>query len=95
MHQACQTCFTDCTAQLLLTLSVSCAHFCAGVKSGTGIVDELILQKLNQWVKEMHMLCISKEDASEALGRAARQLDPGDLQQLQVGGSSTHALEAQ
>lgn len=41
------------------------------------------------------MLCISKEDASEALGRAARQLDPGDLQQLQVGGSSTHALEAQ
>lgn len=55
-----------------------------GVRSGTGIVDELLLQKIHRIVKELHHLCISQEGAAKVVSRMASKLDHGDFQQLQV-----------
>mmetsp|Transcript_22826 Transcript_22826/g.58107 ORF Transcript_22826/g.58107 Transcript_22826/m.58107 type:complete len:441 (-) Transcript_22826:118-1440(-) len=55
-----------------------------GVKSGTGMVDEIILRRVATWVAELHMLCISHETAADALGRLARRLNRDQLQQFQV-----------
>jgi hypothetical protein len=59
-------------------------HAAVGVRSGTGIVDELLLQRIHRIVKELHMLCISQEGAARIVSRMASKLDHGDFQQLQV-----------
>eukprot|EP00195_Chlamydomonas_chlamydogama_P015464 CAMPEP_0202897774 /NCGR_PEP_ID=MMETSP1392-20130828/6460_1 /ASSEMBLY_ACC=CAM_ASM_000868 /TAXON_ID=225041 /ORGANISM="Chlamydomonas chlamydogama, Strain SAG 11-48b" /LENGTH=487 /DNA_ID=CAMNT_0049583517 /DNA_START=189 /DNA_END=1652 /DNA_ORIENTATION=+ len=55
-----------------------------GVKSGTSVAEELVIRKIQQWVQELHTLCISKEEAAKAVGKAARKLERSELQQLQV-----------
>lgn len=56
----------------------------AGVKSGTGVVNDLIMRKLRQWLQQLHTLCVANEQASVALGKLAKRLKKEQLQQLQV-----------
>lgn len=56
----------------------------AGIKSGTGVVEELLMRKVQDWVQELNVLAISNEQASDTLGVLARGLNKQQLQQLQV-----------
>jgi predicted ATP-dependent serine protease len=62
-----------------------------GVRSGTGIIDDLLLQRVHQLVQELHMLCITSEEAADAISKMSRKLPLQDFQQLQVSFPSTHA----
>ncbi len=59
---------------------------CAGVRSGTAVLEELQVRKLHSWVQKLHLLAISHNSAAETISKAARQLTPGQLQQMQVSG---------
>ncbi|GAX79775.1 hypothetical protein CEUSTIGMA_g7215.t1 [Chlamydomonas eustigma] len=55
-----------------------------GVRSGTGIIDDLLLQRVHQLVQGLHMLCITSEEAAAMISKMARTLPLHDFQQLQV-----------
>ncbi|KAG1667475.1 hypothetical protein FOA52_012230 [Chlamydomonas sp. UWO 241] len=55
-----------------------------GVKSGSGVRGDVTMQKLHQWVQELHTLCITEGEAAAAVGRCARRMPPKELQQLQM-----------
>lgn len=55
-----------------------------GVKSGTGVVDELLVRKVQQCAAELHTLCISNDRAAERLAKLAQTLPRKELQQLQT-----------
>eukprot|EP00798_Chlamydomonas_sp_ICE-L_P008202 gene8202-1464_t len=55
-----------------------------GIKSGTGVVDDLTMTSIQAQVKELNMLCISREEAADAIGKVAQKLKRTQLQQLQL-----------
>lgn len=55
-----------------------------GVKSGTGMVDELVLRRVSTWLAELHMLSIAHDTAATKLGQLARRLSYDLLQQFQT-----------
>lgn len=55
-----------------------------GVLSGTAVVEELLMRRIQTWATELHSLCIMHETASDRLAAMGRKLPPRELQQLQV-----------
>ncbi|GIL43304.1 hypothetical protein Vafri_1091 [Volvox africanus] len=55
-----------------------------GVLSGTAVVEELLLRRIQSWASELHMLAISSTAAAEKLGALCRGMDGTELQQLLV-----------
>ncbi|GLC35766.1 hypothetical protein PLESTB_000492000 [Pleodorina starrii] len=55
-----------------------------GVLSGTAVVEELLLRRIQSWAGELHMLAISTCAAAERLGALCRAMDGTELQQLLV-----------
>ncbi|KAL6759844.1 hypothetical protein V8C86DRAFT_2565552 [Haematococcus lacustris] len=55
-----------------------------GVKSGTGIVDELQIRKIQEWVQELHVLVVANTAAADTVAELARQLTKLQRQHLQV-----------
>ncbi len=56
----------------------------AGVKSGTAVVEELMMRKVQGWVQELSVISVSNERAADMLSSLARELTREQLQQLQV-----------
>ena len=59
-----------------------------GVKSGTCVVDDLVLQRVQRHLLLLHTLCVESDQAAEVVGQLARGLSYEQLQQMQVGGDS-------
>lgn len=55
-----------------------------GVRSGTGVGDVLIVQKLRGWAQELLLLIITSEEAGVAMAVQARKTSREELQQIQV-----------
>ncbi|KAJ9527090.1 hypothetical protein QJQ45_025206 [Haematococcus lacustris] len=55
-----------------------------GVKSGTGIVDDLQIRKIQEWVQELHVLVVANTAAADTVAELARQLTKLQRQHLQV-----------
>mmetsp|Transcript_20607 Transcript_20607/g.57471 ORF Transcript_20607/g.57471 Transcript_20607/m.57471 type:complete len:597 (+) Transcript_20607:45-1835(+) len=55
-----------------------------GVQSGTCVVDDLVMQKVQRQLLLLHTLCVEYDQAAEMVGRLARTLTRDQLQQLQV-----------
>jgi hypothetical protein len=56
----------------------------AGVKSGTSILEDVLLLQLNQLATQLHTLAVSDQDAACMLVRLAGKLNEQHFQQLQV-----------
>lgn len=55
-----------------------------GVKSGTGVIDQVLSVQLSQLCVQLHMLVVSDAEAAEALVLLVNKLDEQHFQQLQV-----------
>lgn len=55
-----------------------------GVRSGTAVVEDILLRKLQLWAARMHTLAVGAPEAAEELVRRVRGASKEQLQQLQV-----------
>ncbi|MEW5309561.1 MAG: hypothetical protein WDW38_001442 [Sanguina aurantia] len=55
-----------------------------GVLSGTAVVEDLVMRKIQAWATELHTLCITYGEAAALVGEFARRLGAAHMQQLQV-----------
>ncbi|GFR41291.1 hypothetical protein Agub_g1796, partial [Astrephomene gubernaculifera] len=55
-----------------------------GVLSGTAVVEELLLRRIQSWAAELHLLAITHRSAAERLGALCRGMGAEELQQLLV-----------
>ncbi|KXZ56717.1 hypothetical protein GPECTOR_1g646 [Gonium pectorale] len=55
-----------------------------GVLSGTAVVEELLLRRIQTWAAELHCLAITNPTAAERLGALCRVMGQQELQQLLV-----------
>lgn len=60
-----------------------CAVF-SGVKSGTSILEDVLLLQLNQLATHLHTLAASDQEAASRLVELAGKLSEQHFQQLQV-----------
>jgi hypothetical protein len=56
----------------------------AGVKSGTSILEDVLLLQLNQLAMQLHTLAVSDQEAASLLVQLAGKLNEQHFQQLQV-----------
>lgn len=57
--------------------------------SGTAVVEDLLLRRIQACAAELHTLAITHATAAERLGELCRGMAPKELQQLQVGGGGS------
>ncbi len=57
--------------------------------SGTAVVEELLLRRIQAWAAELHTLAITHAAAAERLGELCRGMAAKELQQMQVGKGGT------
>lgn len=55
-----------------------------GVKSGTGVIDDVLITQLHQLASAVHMLAVTDADASRVLVAQACKLSTQQFQNLQV-----------
>lgn len=78
----------DAFAQLCALLGREWTGICAmnlGVKSGTGVIDDVLISQLRQLASTVHMLAVTDAKASTVLVKAASKLSTQQFQNLQVG----------
>lgn len=63
----------------------ACPARAAGVRSGTAVVDDMLMRRVEQQLLEVRRLMLEYEEAGEAVSEAAGKLTPLQLQHLQVG----------
>ena len=54
------------------------------MRSGTAVVEELIMRKIQHLAAELHVLCVVEEPAATRVASLAQALGKQELQQLQV-----------
>lgn len=77
----------DAFAQLCAVLGREWSGICAmnlGVKSGTGVIDDVLISQLRQLASTVHMLAVTDAQASSVLVKAASRLSTQQFQNLQV-----------
>jgi hypothetical protein len=55
-----------------------------GVKSGTGVIEDVLITQLQQLANTVHVLAVADEEASRVLVQQARRLSTQQFQHLQV-----------
>jgi hypothetical protein len=56
----------------------------SGVKSGTSILEDVLLLQLNQLATQLHTLAVCDQEAASLLVELAEKLNEQHFQQLQV-----------
>jgi hypothetical protein len=63
-----------------------------GVKSGTGVIDDVLITQLHQLASAVHLLAVTDADASRLLVAQACKLSTQQFQNLQVRTTATSTL---
>lgn len=65
-----------------------------GVKSGTGVIDDVLFSQCHQLASTVHMLAVVDPEASRVVVKHACSLGPQQFKNLQVSCAATRCLPA-